>query len=341
MDRRRFLAAASLLPVAGRLRAAAPTRRVTDLFGRPVDLPPTIARIATAGGSPAVNAFLFLFGQGAKILTGLPPQFDGPLWRFQRRFGPHIADGPVVSGPPPAWAPDVEALLRLAPDLTFVVSREAGERLARAALPAVGLAWHDADGVERTVRLLTEVFALPGRGAAWFAWRERLLGAIAAATTNAPTRPRVLYASMARMRQPIMVPANRLIALAGGVSVTESANPLGLDVFPFSVEQLIDWAPQCIVTAFPREVDAVLADPRLRQVPAVREGRVFAVPRGAHLWTHYTPEQPLGALWLAHRLHPGRLHGLDPRAETHAFYRDFFATELEPHELTDILRESA
>jgi len=340
MDRRRFLAALGALPLAGPL-GATPARRVTDLFDRQVTLPPVIRRIATAGGSPAVNAFLFLFGQGPNIVTGLPAQFDGRFWRFQRRFGPRIATGPVVSGPPPAWAPDVEALLRLAPDLCFVVSRMAGERLERAGLPAVGLAWQADDGVERSVRLLGEVFAQPAHAQAWFDWRAALQARIDTALGATPRRPRVLYASMRRLAQPIMVPANRLIRLAGGESVTEADNPLSLDTFPFSIEQLIAWNPAVILTAFPGEVATTLADPRLAQVEAVRNGRVHAVPRGAHLWTHYTPEQPLGVAWLASLLHPPVAAAIDPVTETRAFYRDFVGVRLAPAELMDILNPEA
>lgn len=341
MDRRLFLAALGALPLTGRVRAATAERQITDLFGRVVTLPPHIGHIATVGGSPAVNAFLFLFGQGPNIVSGMPAQFDGRFWDFQRRFGPRIATGPVVSGPPPAWSPDVEALLQLAPDLCFVVSREAGERLARAGLPAVGLAWQDEDAIERTVRLLGQVFDRPNRAQAWFDWRDSLQARIRAALGTTVHRPRVLYASMRRLAQPIMVPANRLIRLAGGVSVTEAANPLSLDTFPFSIEQLIAWNPDVILTAFPAEVERTLADPRLAQVAAVRSRRVHPVPRGAHIWTHYTPEQPLGVAWLAGLLHPTVAAAVDPGVETRTFYTRFFGTDLPPEALMDILHPEA
>ena len=76
MPRRRLLGAAlgvATLCLASPLQAA--ERYVTDMAGRRVRLPGRIERIASAGGSPAVNAFLFLFGQGERIVTGLPAAF--------------------------------------------------------------------------------------------------------------------------------------------------------------------------------------------------------------------------------------------------------------------------
>lgn len=341
--RRRLLGALALAlgrpafaaPVAG--AAGSSGRQVVDMAGRSVAVPERIERIASAGGSPAVNAFLFLFGQGPRIVTGLPPQFAGAYWKYQRRFGPNIAHAPVVSGPPPAWAPDLEAVLRLAPDLCFVVGAEAARQLERAGLPALVLDWNRIASVDLTVRLLGEVFALPRRAQDWFDWRADLLDRIAARLAPLPPRPRVLYARMAGLTQPIMVPANHLIEQAGGRSVTAADKPLHLDVFRFSLEQLLAWDPEVLLCAFPGEVAPTLADPRLQGVAAVRAGRVYPVPRGAHIWTHYTPEQPLGVLWLARLLHPQALAGLDPAIETRTFYQRFFELTLEPEEVLDIL----
>lgn len=343
-QRRRLLLAvfATLGALAGGsgLPAHAAARSVVDMAGRRVAVPERIRRIASAGGSPAVNAFLFLFGMGKRIVTGLPANFKGPAWRYQQRFIPGLETLPVVSGPPPAWAPNVETLLGLQPDISFVVGEPAAALLERAGLATVVLKWERADSIARTVRLLAEVFDAEATARDYFAWEDAVQAKIDRALAKAPRRSpvKVLYLRYSTLTQPIMVPANKLIARAGGESVTARENPLELDVFPFSIEQLLLWQPEVMLLAFGDDVERVYADKRLGAVPAVRDRRVYGVPHGAHIWTHYTPEQPLGALWLAHKLYPDLFPSdADLRTETQHFYRRFFGQALGERDLTELL----
>lgn len=342
-DRRAWLRAAGALALAGAWPwpAGAAARVIEDFAGRKVALPDKLDRIASVGGSPAVNAFLFLFGLGSKIVNGLPAAFAGDAWRYQRLFAPGIERKPVVSGPPPAWAPNIESLLATAPDLGFVVDAQAAHALERAGIPAVVLDWYRDDAIVRSVELLGQITGDAQRAHDYLAWRADLLGRIAARLGKLPEarRPRVLYCRYATLTQPIMAPANHLIALAGGRSVTEGNNPLGLDVFPMSAEQIIAWQPEVVLLALGDDRERALADPRFAQVKAFAERRVYTVPHGAHLWTHYTPEEPLGALWLARTLHPQALADLDVAAETRRFYERFFGYALTDAQIAHILRK--
>ncbi len=316
--------------------------QVIDMAGRRVALPERLDRLASVGGSPAVNAFLFLFGLQDRLVNGLPTVFHGDAWRWQRRIAPKLTTLPVVSGPPPAWAPQIETLLVLKPDLSFVVDIEAARQLQRAALPAVVLNWSTPSSIRQTVTLLGQITGDTQRSQDYFAWESRLQEQVShckAMAKEAP--PRVLYFRYGNLSQPIMVPANRLIAQAGGASVTANDNPLQLDVFPFSLEQLLTWQPDVMLLAFAEELPALLADPRLADIPAVRNRRVFAVPHGIHIWTHYTPEQPLGILWLARLLHRDSCGDLPVAAESREFYRRFFGIELTEDELRKLLGSEA
>jgi iron complex transport system substrate-binding protein len=342
-----LIAAAVLLAVPPTDRAAAqssapaplPSRQVEDMAGRRVDVPQRLDRIASVGGSPAVNAFLFLFGLGDRIVNGLPAAFQGEAWRWQRRFAPGLAGKPAVSGPPPAWTPNIESLLPLKPDLSFVVSAQAAQQLERADLRAVVLNWDKGESIHRTVDLLARITGDRRQAEDYLAWEKDLLGRVDSRLrgVGATTPAKVLYFRYSTLTQPIMVPANQLIARAGGRSVTADANPLQLDVFPFSIEQVLAWQPDVMLLAFADEVQPLLADPRFAQVPAVRNKRVYAVPHGAHIWTHYTPEQPLGVLWLAKLLYPERLADVDPVAESGRFYSRFFGVSLSDAELQEIV----
>lgn len=338
LPRRRLLSAALLGAALGRRAQAASGRSVVDLAGRRVRLPEQIRRIASAGGSPAVNAFLFLFGRGKDIITGLPPGFQTLPWHLQGFFAPNIVNAPVVSGPPPAWTPNVESLLALRPDIAFVVDENAATLLERAGIAAIVLKWERNDSIERTVRLLAEIFADAPRAAAYFSWRDELAGTVARHLGELRQRPRVLYLRYATLTQPIRIPANQMIAQAGGVSVTAEDNSLQLDSFSFSLEQMLAWQPEVLLLAFGEERERLLADKRLADLPAIRNRQVFGVPHGAHIWTHYTPEQPLGILWLASRLFPARFGDVDLADESTRFYRRFFGKAPAPAEIAAILQ---
>lgn len=314
-------------------------RRVTDMAGRVVRLPGRITRLASAGGSPAVNAFLFLFGRGEQIINGLPSAFQGRDWDWQRRFAPGLQDKPAVSGPPPAWTPNLEALLRLAPDVSFVASPEAARLLERAGLCAVVLQWDRPEHITETVQLLGRIFQQEAQAAAWLHWQGAVNAAAARCLPDFSTRPRprVLYASWQNLSQPILTTANHLIHLAGGESVTARNIPPGLDSVVFSPEQVLAWNPAFIFLSRGADREKVLADPRFQQVEAVRKGQVFGVPHGAHLWTHYTPEQALGVLWAARLLHGGACAALDVQGEAAGFYERFYGARLGPEELARLL----
>ena len=240
----------------------------------------------------------------------------------------------------PIWAPNIESLLATTPDLGFVVDAQAAHVLERAGIPAVVLDWYRDDAVPRSVELLGQITGNAQRAHAYAAWRADLLAQIAARLDKLPEarRPRVLYCRYANLTQPIMTPANHLIAAAGGRSVTEGNNPLGLDVFPMSAEQIIAWQPEVVLLALGDDRERALADARFAQVPAFARKRVYTVPHGAHLWTHYTPEEPLGVLWAAKLLHPELFAQVDVAAQARQFYARFFGHDLNDAQIAHILR---
>ena len=104
---------------------------------------------------------------------------------------------------------------------------------------------------------------------------------------------------------------------------------------------MLAWQPEVILLAFGEEREQLLADPRLSSLPAVRKQRIHGVPHGAHIWTHYTPEQPLGILWLAKLLYPESFSDIDLIQESREFYRRFFGKILNDSELAAIFHQKA
>ncbi|RYG86097.1 hypothetical protein EON77_04410 [bacterium] len=126
------------------------------------------------------------------------------------------------------------------------------------------------------------------------------------------------------------------IRIAGGVNAAEIPG----NGRPVTLEQVVAWDPDVIIVGSapnPENRDAILHDPRWRQVAAVRNGRVYANPSGAYLWDRHSSEAALQVLWAAKTLHPELFADIDVAAETRRFYDRFFHRRLTDPEVRSIL----
>jgi len=94
--------------------------------------------------------------------------------------------------------------------------------------------------------------------------------------------------------------------LAGAGAVNAAAELTGGSWTPVSYEQLLAMNPQALI--IPAEAaytaEDVLGDPELAALDAVKNGAVYAMPKGFEAWDSPVPSGVLGTLWLASRLHP-------------------------------------
>jgi iron complex transport system substrate-binding protein len=67
----------------------------------------------------------------------------------------------------------------------------------------------------------------------------------------------------------------------------------------------------------------VLANPKLQNVAAVRDHRVYVMPKYVVSWDMPVPESFLGTMWLAQKLYPDQVH-FNMSAEIAQFYQQFY-----------------
>ncbi len=109
-----------------------------------------------------------------------------------------------------------------------------------------------------------------------------------------------------------------------------------------SLEQLLLWNPEVIVTQDADFARRVLADPLWRSIAAVRTGRVHCAPALPFGWLDGPPgvNRLIGVRWLLERLHPGHpaLHALAPLPEAvRRFYQLFYGADLSPQAVRKLL----
>jgi len=326
---------------------AAHGREIVDMAGRRVTVPDTIRRVF----SESPPATYLLYALDPSLLTGINFNVKPEERRFLR---PEFSRLPVAgAGIGQGRNINLEALLALKPDVVLMWAWKDGgagsqlaERLQKSGIPTVFL---DLDRLESYPAIFTFLGDLVGR-------RERArrlanyardtLRSVAAATAGIPERERVAvyYAEgsdgLATERESSV--HAEVILLAGGRNVHRGAalNHAGME--KVSLEQVLLYNPQVIVAQERIFRDSVARDRRWQGIRAVRDGKVWLIPRGPFNWFDRPPSfmRLLGLKWFTNRLYPER-YPIDIAKETRAFYRLFLGVDLRDRDLREILEPKA
>lgn len=115
-----------------------------------------------------------------------------------------------------------------------------------------------------------------------------------------------------------------LIRLAGGVNAAAQITDSYWAEIDY--EQLLAWNPDYIILASDASytVQDVLADENLASCSAVANGQVYQMPHRAEAWDSPVPGGILGAVWLAHILHPEQISEQDCESVIDRYYETFY-----------------
>jgi iron complex transport system substrate-binding protein len=131
-----------------------------------------------------------------------------------------------------------------------------------------------------------------------------------------------------------------LLKLAGDVDIhrCHTASHVGME--KISLEQVIIYNPDVIVAQERFFYDKVFQDPAWQQVKAVKEHRVFLIPRTPLNWFDRPPSfmRFLGLHWLTNLLYP-KTCPIDIVKETKSFYQTFLGVRLTDQDVREITRQ--
>lgn len=241
---------------------------------------------------------------------------------------------------------NVEVVLKARPDLVVDSGSVAPTfaSLADRVQEQTGLPYLLLDGrfdrLPHTLRALGALIADPQRTESLAAYVERTLSTASSrvARVPQPARPRVYYARGPNGLQ--SAPPGSInvetIEFLGGRNVVDVSATRGL--VNVSLEQVLAWNPDVIVTVDANFFDAVWKDPRWGAVKAVRERRVHLSPALPFGWVDFPPgvNRVIGVQWLGQVLYP-ELFLDDLRAATREFYRLFYHADLSDAQLDQLL----
>ncbi|MCX6085100.1 MAG: ABC transporter substrate-binding protein [Caldiserica bacterium] len=293
-------------------------QQVTDMMGHAVTVPCRVVRIATIS-STATQLVFAVGAQDQLVVASFGAAVKG---KAMAAIYPRMSQVPEAGN---QNAANIETLLAAHPD---IVLTEEGPALAQ--MKAVGLPAYafSAEQPGQLTDAITRMGALTGRV-------DEAKQSVDLLTTKMKTITDAVSPIAVAKRLKVYVAGTGILKTfagdffqtfmvrnAGGVSVSEELTGGKVDVSP---EQVLVWNPDVIIlTSYTREsVGDVLANPKLQNVAAVQNRRVYVMPKYVVSWDLPAPESFLGTMWLAQKLYPDQVR-FDMAAEIARFYRQFY-----------------
>ena len=334
-DRRTFMTGLSAALLAPRGAHAA---TVTDGAGRSVPVPGRVERVFPAGPPAAI----MLYTLAPELLLGWPRPNSGAEREF---LLPDIGSRPEVGRITGRGnTANLEAVLSLKPDLILDVGyvTDTYVSLADRVQEQTGIPYALLDGrFESTAgayRMLGELIGRREDAEVLARYTEQTVATITGRIAAVPKdrRPRIYYARG---------PRGLDTGLGGSINV-ETIEFLAQNVAGgtrgglanVSIEQVLVWNPEVIVTIDQEFAAKVYNDPAWSTIAAVRARRVHLSPRLPFGWVDFPPSvnRLIGLWWLAKILYPD-LFPENLSLLTREFYEKFYHVRVTDQQIERVL----
>lgn len=270
----------------------------------------TVAAKHIYGASPPVN--YMLYAVDPSLLVGL----NFPLRRHEESYFGDVSGLPVIGG----WfgqgrTPNLEMLATVSPDLTIMWNYRGDFGRIAKTLEGLGLASCSLtidrlDDYPEAFRTLGKITKKEARGQALADdFVHRLKNAEAVRLKHRGEKaPRVYYAEGPdglKTECSGSVHAE-LIERSGGENVHKCSATSGYGMEQITFEQLLLYNPDLIIVFDPSFYERIFRDERFSRLTAVKEGKVYPIPRSPVNWFDRPPSfmRIAGLEWLQQRLWP-------------------------------------
>ncbi len=286
-----------------------------------------------------------LYALDPDLLAG----WNTPLRDYEKKFiPPQYHNLPILGG----WygqgfVPDRETLLASGIKRAFYLSMgphdavPISETLSKLGMLVISVPGSKLADLAPGFRAMGRAFKREERGAALAAYAETALAKVASSMQDLPAekRARIYVALEADGLASVCRDSERseVFSLAGAVSVHSCPQGAEEAFLRVTFEQIMAYDPEVILVFHPGLMRKIPDDPKWRQLSAVRNGRVYFMPRGPFSWL----ERPasymrlIGVQWLANKLHPD-LYPLDIKAESKSFMKLFFNLDLSDNQVNEL-----
>jgi iron complex transport system substrate-binding protein len=323
IDRRSVLGGLAAVSIAPRFARGA---AITDAAGRTIAIPDRMERIFAAG--PPASILLYTFAPD--LLLGWTRSHEPAQCAL---LGAGACDKPEVGRLTGRGnTTNFETLLKLKPDLILDVGtvNDTYVSLANRVQEQTGIPYALLDGrfeaIVTTYGQLGELTQRPSEAKEFARYASEAMTTIKGRIEKIPEaqRPRVYYGRGPRGLE---------TGLGGSINV-ETIEYMGArnvaaerrgGVATVSVEQVLAWNPDVIITIEPSFAAAARTDPVWAPIKAVQTGRVYLSPSLPFPWVDFPPSvnRLIGLWWLAKALYPEHFPE-DLKPITRDFYQRFY-----------------
>ncbi|MBE1237374.1 ABC transporter substrate-binding protein [Phaeovibrio sulfidiphilus] len=301
--------------------------------------PETVRRILSAG--PVAD--VLLVSLAPEKLIGLS-SLDMPPWR--RKYLPRIPRDLPGTGRLAGRGStlSLERIVALRPDIVvdagdadthFISTLE--QIAGRTGIPCV-IASGRLPDMAAMLRDLGERLGVPERGQALADFTQSTLAHLAGIRERSRERPRVYLARSASGLETALGGSIHAEAIehCGAINVAAHAGQARLA--RVSMEQLVAWAPDIIVTQSEAFFQAAQTNPLFQALPAVKQNRLYLSPSLPWGWLESPPgiNRLLGLIWMTRIAHGAEFPDDDYTALLTAFFRLFYGCILTDRDLADL-----
>ena len=328
-----------------------PTRTITDMVGRTVEVPATINKVYCT--SPVGSILVYTLAP--EKLAG----WNYPFTDQERRIlAAPYRDLPLLGG----WigkgnSGNIEEILSAHPDVilsmgtTDTMSITLSERLQTQSSVPVLMMGGALTQLDDAYLFAGKVLGAEPRAAELAAYCTRTIADARHAAASIPRekRVRVYYAEGPKGLQtdPAGSYHTEILDLVGAVNVADVPGGSGYGRVTISLEQLIAWNPEVIISGYEYgqrpdlALDRLTADPAWSQLTAVKKRQVFETPHLPFNWFDRPPSvnRIIGIRWMGNLLYPDHFPG-HLRQETREFYDKFYHVQLTDTQLDELLKDA-
>jgi len=330
-----IVASIGVCMIGQRLEAAQETRTIVDSLGNEVTIPSNVERVASLRSG--ITEIICALRQESKIVAVEDGVKRGKGYgAFIAGVHPELRDRgcPIVGR-----SVNIEEMLYIKPELILTGGygrMKWVDTLKRTNIPVVIAHFETLENYMDDIRIVAKGVNAEARAGELIRYLRTKLNFVSSKVKDVPQneKVRVLYGGhdVYHVYGGKTFEHSQIVA-AGGINVAEHITGWLPKVSP---EQLIIWDPHVIVVLNDTSTEDILNDPKLTNISAVKDKRVYALPEAG--WDFSSPRALFCIEWLTSKLYPERFKDIDIVGEADEFYQNVFGVNYGGPPLTTIGR---
>lgn len=309
------------------------TQTVTDMAGNQVEVPTNPTKYAD--GWFAHNEITIMLTGAEGLVATHCAQKD---YQWMYKVCPNMSKATATFGKDFNF----EDLAALEPQVIFDSTDDLRDKAAEVGIPLVNCMFKTFDEMKKSIELTAQVFGgdAPDIAKKYNAELDQVLADAKAKTDKLSDSERVSVMHGNSVYTLTIDGTDTIIddwikAAGGKNAVTESTK--GNASAKFTMEQVVAWNPDVIITGKADEVNQILNDPNWASINAVKNKQVYVNPKGVFGWDRYGVEELLQIQWAAATLHPELFTNLNINQKVKDFYKTYLNYELTDSDVELIL----